>query len=281
MAELHTSPATTRTTSSRISGKEAKAAAPTYAAVRCPGRLLHLMIHVVYVIAGNLPGAPPPAHYHAAERKFAETYRANPAGAEHELVLVNSNGGLTEEVAGFFDGIDFSIIDYNGTGWDIGAYQHVAGQLAPTTWLMCFSSLTWLWRPGWLASFVAAREAHGDALYGSTASYENGPHIRSTGFMARAEHLRQYAPVVTSKAECMAFESGASSLTARFIQAGRGTYLVTPDGVYDHQHFRDAPNGFRLGDQSNVWVQDKNTAIYERASSEKRAWLGGLADGQA
>jgi hypothetical protein len=115
------------------------------------------MINVTFILAGNTPGAPAPDIYKGAAKRFAETYKAYPAGFEHKLFLVNSNGGLTPDIAEFFNDIPHDIITYRGSGWDIGAHQFAAFTMPAEDWIMCFSSWAHFRREGWLGAFVEAR----------------------------------------------------------------------------------------------------------------------------
>ena len=85
---------------------------------------------------------------------------------------------------------------------------------------MCFSSWAWFRQPDWLELFVAAREQHGDTLYGSTASHLYRLLFRGTGFMCKAKHIQEYPVTVSTKIESFDFESGPDSLTQRMLRKG-------------------------------------------------------------
>lgn len=239
------------------------------------------MIYVSFIIPGRNPdhAAPPPTIYREAVRRFAQTYKAHPAGHPHTLILMNTNDGLTPEIAADFADVPHILWPYAGTGWDIGAHQLAAKVLSPADWLMCFSSWAWFDRPGWLAAFAKARDVHGDALYGSTASHERRPHIRGTGFFCSAQTFQRYPRLVDSRRESFEFESGIDSLTMQCIHRRQCAYLVTPDGIYDHNNFRTAANVFRRGSQMNLWTRDKHTDIFDRAGMAERVELSARSDG--
>jgi hypothetical protein len=235
------------------------------------------MINLTFVLAGNLPNAPAPAHYREAARRFAETYKAYPPDYEHRLCLIDSNGGYSPEVAEIFAGIPHEVIVYRGSGWDIGAHVYAAYTLPADDWVMCFSSWAHFRQRGWLKAFAEARERHGDGLYGSMASFEHRPHIRGTGFLIRCGRIQRYPYGCNSRTESLKFEVGPNSITNWCLRQGYGAWVVAPDGVYAMEDARSIRNGFRQGDQSNIWTFDKHTAIFEAADAAERAKLTSFA----
>ena len=237
------------------------------------------MINVTFVVPGNIPGAPAPENYKSAVERFADTYRKFPADVDHRLYLINSNDGLTSEIASYFGGIDYDVIGYPGSGWDIGAHFFASFTMHPDDWIMCFSTSAHFRRRGWLKAFVDAREKYGDGLFGSTTSFQGDrPHVRSTGFFIRCERLHRYPHGCNSRDECIAFESGVDSLTQWCIRQGYGAWLVSPVAVVPLAESRKLDNIFRRGDQSNIWTFDRNTDLFESATPERRERLSRGAD---
>ncbi len=216
--------------------------------------------------------------YKAAAKRFAETYKAHPAGFDHKLWLVNSNGGLTQEIAQYFADIPHDVITYRASGWDIGAHQFAAYTLPPEDWIMCFSSWAHFRRQGWLRAFVEARAIHGDGLYGSTSSFERNPHIRGTGFFIRCERIHRYPHGCNSREELFEFEAGPDSLSQWCIRKGYGAWLVAPEATVPLAASRELMNVFRRGDQSNIWTYDKHTEFYDKVSIEEKIELARRSD---
>lgn len=233
------------------------------------------MIHVTFVIAGNTPGAPPPSNYVAAAKRFADTYASFPADFEHRLVLLDSHGGYTHDIATFFRDIPHLVVPYSGMGWDIGAHLHAAYTLPANDWIMCFSSWGHFRQRGWLKAFAQARGQHGDGLYGSTASFERSPHVRGTGFMVRCGRLRDYPHRVDTREESFEFEAGPESLTYWFRRRHYGVWIVTPNKTVTLAQARHLEHGFRRGLQTDIWTFDKHTDVFERSSAEEREILTG------
>lgn len=235
------------------------------------------MINLTFVLAGNLPNAPAPLVYRDAARRFADTYRAFPPDHEHRLCLIDSNGGYTPEIAEIFSGLSYEVIPYRASGWDIGAHVYAAYTLPADEWVMCFSSWAHFKRRGWLKAFAEARERHGDGLYGSMVSFEHRPHIRGTGFLIRCGRIQRYPYGCNSRPESLKFEVGPNSITNWCLRQGYGAWVVTPAGIVPMEAAREIRNGFRQGDQSNIWTLDKHSAIFDKASAKERALLSSLA----
>ena len=238
------------------------------------------MIYLTYVVPGLNPSAPSPKLYQEAIIRFARTYQQYIPKEQHRLLLINSNGGLTEQVRDLFDGIDYGVVSYEGMGWDIGAHQAAVGMLDPDDWVMCFSTWAYFHKEGWLSSFIAARERFGDTLYGTTSSAERNLHLRGTGFFIRSGLMQGYPLIANSKESSWLFESGPLSLTQWVMKQGREAYLVVPDGsVCPSSEFRSLDNIYRRGNQGNIWTYDKHTDIYKNNRSYvKKLHLEALAN---
>ncbi len=236
------------------------------------------MIYLAFVVAGNTPGAPSPELYKPAAKRFAETYQRFPAGHDHRLILINSNGGLTSEIAEYFRDIPHEVLEYRGSGWDIGAHNYAAFTLSAVDWFMGFSSWTHFRRPGWLKAFVEARDEFGDGLFGATSSFEKHPHIRGTAYFIRAGRIQRYPHGCNSREESFEHEAGENSLSTWCLDQGFGAWVVTPEKTVPLLESRSLENVFRKGDQSNIWIFDKHTELFERASREEREALTSRAD---
>ena len=224
--------------------------------------------------------------YGASARRFSETYQHFPPEADHELLVMCCNGPVSESVTSLFRCVGARFETYRGGGWDCGAGQEAA-KLADCDFLVCANARVYFTRPGWLRRFVDARAEHGEGLYGATASYESlpyvpgefNPHIRTSFYGCNPSTFRQFPFRVESREDCFKFESGAWSFTRWFEERGEPCLMVTWDGCYDRQNFRNAPNIFRKGDQSNLIVRDRHTDMYELADAQRRGELEVRADG--
>ncbi len=227
---------------------------------------------------GATKGAPPSTFYESAVERFALSYRKYFPSTHHKLILVNSNGGCSPTIEGFFKGVSYEMVKYNGSGWDIGGHQFAINSLNPDDWVMCFSTWAYFRQNGWLEAFVDARGVYGDALYGSSTSYERHLHLRGTGIFMRCGMMQSYPLVCNNKQQSWLVESGNRSITWWYLKNQKGVYLVTPNETVGPNLFRSLKNIYRSGDQSNLWVYDKHSDIYDRASRLQKIKLELLAN---
>ena len=239
------------------------------------------MIYLIYVAAGHMPGAPEPDNYNVGMLRFLDTLKQHDPGAEYRLVVVNSRGSLDNPLR--WDMVRAAkpalIVDYRGSGWDIGAQQYAVSMLNSQDWIVGFSSWAFFTRPGWLKRYVDAIAKYGDTLYGSMASYEVSPHIRGTGYCCRAGQFQGYPHRIDSREESLIGESRGWSFTNYFATSVDDPVLVTWDGFYIMPRWREARNTFRRGDQSNLINHDKHSFIFDEASDKERAVLEGRSWG--
>jgi hypothetical protein len=236
------------------------------------------LIYITYILPGVTKGAPPSSFYESAVERFALSYKKYFPKTNHKLILVNSNGGYNLTIKGFFNGISYETVAYNGSGWDIGGHQFAINSLNSDDWVMCFSTWTYFRQEGWLEAFVDARNTYGEALYGSSASYERHLHLRGTGIFMPCGMMQSYPLICNNKKQSWLVESGSRSLTWWFIKNQKGAYLVTPNGVVGANQFRSLSNIYRRGNQSNLWIYDKHSDIYDNASRIQKIKLEFLAD---
>ena len=78
-----------------------------------------------------------PEYQHGAERWY-NSYLANEAGHEHELIVINRYADAPDQMFG-----DIKYLRYDGGGWDCGAWQFAARAIE-TDLLVCFNSSTYI-----------------------------------------------------------------------------------------------------------------------------------------
>jgi hypothetical protein len=217
---------------------------------------------------------------HGAQR-WLDSYNHYNAEYDHDLVVINRYADNPDTM---FDGLA-THLRYDGNGWDCGTWQF-AGENIDTDLLVCFNSSTYVTGDGWLKRFVDAVEANGDGLYGPLASNYIIPHIRTPCMIFQPHVIRDYPILVNSREDTYRFEVFGfafapewPNFTQWVRKKGLATMLVTWDGVYDLPHWRDAPNIFRRGDQSNLIVKDRHCEAYEVSDPKNKAMLEKMADG--
>ena len=110
-----------------------------------------------------------------AFRRFLATYQRQPAGREHDLIVIyagfNGRQALMEAHAVFRD-IPHLAVDFADVKLDIGYYLETSRRLSHE--YLCFlNTYTELKTPNWLAHLDAHAKRPGVGIVGATASYES------------------------------------------------------------------------------------------------------------
>ena len=215
--------------------------------------------------------------YTGHSNRWLETYKKFKPALKHELIVVNCDHDRPDDL---FDSVATRQLTYKGGGWDCGTWQWL-GNMVNTDLLVCCNSSTYFHREGWLERFVAEVYVHGLGLYGSMASYEISPHMRTPCYVFQPNVMIDYPILIDSRPKTYTFECAGmkDTFTSYCRRKGFVTRLVTWDGSYDLPDWRKPANIFRRGDQSNVMVKDKHADAYEASSPEGKAFLEKLADG--
>lgn len=110
-----------------------------------------------------------------ALRRFADSYRAHPAGTAHQLVVLYK--GFLEQSAlaaarAVFHDIPHEGLELDDSGFDIGSYLEAIRWL-PHDYLCPVSTYTEIAAPGWLALLAKRATKAGVGLAGAMGSYES------------------------------------------------------------------------------------------------------------
>lgn len=223
--------------------------------------------------------------------RWVESYKRYAPSLEHDVIVYMSNGTPNENDYEIFKGVPVTFSSgYEGGGWDIGHFQHIA-KVSNHDLVVFMNSRSYLWRENWLEPFIEASKRYGpDGLYGSMASYEAcaipntfpapNPHIRTSCFVTNPKVLRRFPFVVNSRQESFKFESGEWNVSDWYANQGLPVKMVTADGCYERKDWRKPPNIFRRGDQSNCLIADRHTLIFSQAGEAERRMLATRADGE-
>lgn len=215
-----------------------------------------------------------PFSYVEGERRFHETYLKFKPSIPHDLIVVNC-GQADEDHA--FDDIASGYECYDGLGSDCGTYQVVGGRQTADL-VICCNTIAYFWRAGWLEPFVRAWEEYGAGVYGPTSSFEHHPHLRTPCIASTPELFASYPIRVNSRSDAVEFESGCYNFSLSAHYAGVPSRLVTFDGSYALPDWRQPPNIFRRGDQSNCPVWDRHTDLFKNATASDQKTMSENAD---
>ncbi|MDY0340247.1 MAG: methyltransferase domain-containing protein [Coriobacteriia bacterium] len=213
-------------------------------------------------------------------RRFIRTYTTHRPEIEHSLHIVFNGPSATDADHALFEGIADEFHSHDNKGWDIGAFLRTTRDI-DCDMVACFGTYTYFTRSGWLERMSQVFEEHGDGLYGASASYEVTPHIRTAGFWCDPELLMSYPLRIRTYRDRYEFEHGGLSITRLAEHLGLGRWLVTWDGVYAQERWREPPDIYRRGDQSNALFFDRSFDMYEAFDPVLKAEYAALADGVA
>lgn len=211
--------------------------------------------------------------------RFVATYHLFAPGHAHETVIVCNGGkptGATRVLFGSLPSVSF--FEHDNSGWDVGAFQAVAAGSAADL-LLCFGASAHFHRSGWLLRMAQAAGRHGPGLYGSMATNQVRPHIRTNGFACPPGLIRRYPVRCLTKDDRYSFEHGDRSLTEVARRSGLHPLLISWDGEFPVGLWRRVDNGYHAGNQTNVLVWDNHTEGYFNASELEQRRMTMLASG--
>jgi hypothetical protein len=108
-------------------------------------------------------------------RTFLQSYRAHPAGIEHDLHVVLK--GFSDETSyaaarALFAPVSANLIELDDSGYDIGSYLAAAGQVANNR-LAFLNTFSEILADNWLAHLDAALDRPDVGLVGATGSWQS------------------------------------------------------------------------------------------------------------
>ena len=229
-------------------------------------------------------------------RRFVESCRAHPAGAEHRLLVVFA--GPREERGPWheaFAAVDHERLDV-GLGLDLGHYRAAVDHLPADAY--CFvNTVSVVLADKWLGRLAAALAQPGVGMVGATGSYESpnavrpgplrrlrpgferfpNPHLRTNGFAMRRDLILDLEwPAEMTREQTVALEGGSRSLTRQVRERDLETLVVGRDGAYPPERWRESRT-FRSDEQENLLLSDNRTRHYQEGNRLTRAGLAWLA----
>jgi hypothetical protein len=236
--------------------------------------------------------------------RFADSYRAHPAGIDHTLVIA-WKGYSAERLAAarrVLDGIGYADEECEPDPLDLSSYREVADRLDSDE--VCFlNSYCEIEGDQWLAKLAHVLTMPNVGLVGATGSYETplaerlplrrllragkyapfpNEHIRTNAFMLGVELMRDLDwPRVENKEVAYQLEAGLGSITRQVRARELETLVVGRDGVgYPPERWPHSAT-FRAGGQANLLIADNRTQQYSAATGRQRRRLSRLAWGDA
>ena len=216
-----------------------------------------MRIEIVYVFPANAGEL-----FAAYAWRFLQSYLAFPPGMEHGTTIVCNGASPSNDLYAIFKMMpNVRFFEHDNSGYDIGAFQHVAREV-PCDMMVFFGSSAYLQGGGWLVRMAVSYQRHGRALYGVMGNRGVGsthPHIRTTGFWMPPSLLNEYPIKITRPEQRYQFEHGENCLTTWVTAKGLQCWVVGWSGEYLWADWDNIPNGFHRGNQSDLLSGDRLT----------------------
>ena len=173
-------------------------------------------------------------------RAFLESYRAHPAGIEHDLHVILK--GFPDEASGaaaraLFGPLCANLIELDDTGYDIGSYLSAARRVANSR-LVFLNTFSEILADDWLARLDAALGLPDVGLVGATGSWQS----LASGYVAAALRFGHWVrhPISYVRSH---FEGGVHSSTAAGVpRRGFRDVVLKIRGLADLYEFGSYPN---------------------------------------
>ena len=241
-------------------------------------------LEIVYLytsLTGEEVSADLARYYKWTASRFCDSFIKYCSSSANSRLVVVATGG--EPLDGNF--VDLladhgpQYFHYNGTGRDIGAFRAYASRTS-ADYLMLLGSACYFWCEDVIDRTFDCLVTNEDSVIAPMASYEVRPHLRTCCFATKASILRSYPYPTNSISEVYDFEHGPRSLTNWAINVGLTPLMYTLGDEFRLEEWRDPPNVFRRGDQTNCVIWDRHVDIYRSASEETKVELEGRANGR-
>ena len=216
-----------------------------------------MTIEVVYILPLNSG-----EQYLNYAWRFLESYHANPPGLDHKTTIVCNGCSASDDTFSIFKSMpNCRLFEHDNSGYDIGAFQHVAREI-PCDMMVFFGTSAYLNGAGWLQRMVQTFNTNPNAQFGSMGNRGNiavnvYPHIRTTGFWMKPKLLNDYPTIVTQPHQRHPFEHGNNCFTEWLRARGIKSFVVTFTNIYKWANWDDDRNGFHRGDQSALLTGDR------------------------
>jgi hypothetical protein len=234
-------------------------------------------------------------------RRFLDSYRRHPAGAEHVLAVAFKGFRARQNRSAWereLEAIPYERLEMSTGVLDLGSYREVVELIDAERY--CFlNTNSEVLCAGWLGLLDRHLLAPGTGLVGTSGSFESAhtsaprplrpfrrdfppfpnPHIRTNGFALQRELLVSLRwPPPRRKLDAWRLESSRVGLSRQVLERGLKLVVVGRDGLaYPPERWRESAT-FRSGNQVNQMLADNRTREYQTAPPprarelERMAW---------
>jgi hypothetical protein len=243
-------------------------------------------------------------------RDFIESYLNNPAGVDHDLMILYKGFYRITDIAPYeklLKDISHSYLRVADLGFDLRPY-FIAAKKHDSKYFCFLNSFSVILDKGWLLKLYRYISQPGVGLVGASGSwgcirpsqankkasankqlvrflnvkwlgiylgkyFDPFPnyHIRTNGFMiARDNMLKIRHGIILTKMQAWMLESGKNSITKQIEWMGLRPVVVGKDSKGYEKREWDVSNTFWRGSQDNLLIADNQTKKFETASTEWR-----------
>jgi hypothetical protein len=217
-------------------------------------------------------------------RRFIDSYRRFPESMEHDLLVIFKgfpDSPSKEHYYRALAGVRFLEMARRDVGYDIGSFRQACRDYVYEYYLF-LGSFCRIQCAGYLTSVLAClRTARRAGVVGASGSWESGVsgqfpnyHVRTCAFIiSRCVAEKVYWPWVVTKKEAFQFEHGRWGLTRQILAMGLEPYIVGSDGQWYAKDEWPLSGTYRVGEQANLMIADKQSDLYAAAGREMRSRL--------
>jgi hypothetical protein len=234
----------------------------------------------------------------APVRAFADAYRANDPGIEHELVVAAC--GATSEhplepLLKILEPLGASIELFEGPRIDLRTHRELVDRRPQAEEFVFANSYARPLAPGWLKLVIEALREPAVGIVGAGGTFETrvmttkhhlgflflptnrrfpNPHIRTSCFAMTRDAIESINwRDVRTKSDAWSLESGRRGISAQLERQGLRSLVVGRDGrTFESSAWRESAT-FRASEGRNLLIADLRTDDYANADPAERARL--------
>ena len=240
---------------------------------------------------------------------FLKSYKENPAGVDHDLLVVYKGFSLNNEINLYEEllrDVPHSFLKVSDIGLDLQSY-FIAAEKCSNKYCCFLNSFSIILEKDWLLKLYQNISQPGVGLVGATGSWESisqwnhiarysfyknlvrwiarkwrkhsfdlfpNYHIRTNGFMIMRDiMLRIHRGAILTKSQSYRLESGKHSITKQIELMGFKPIVVGRNGKGYEKHEWDISNTFRRGMQKNLLFSDNQTRSFDVSYQEEKQKL--------
>lgn len=226
-----------------------------------------LRICVAYIVVA---GGPKTTDFVA---RFVSTWKQNPPGVQTDVLAICNGGAPNTEQAVMLNAIGAKVFVRSNVGFDIAGFIEASkGPLRDYEMVLYLGESVHFHRAGWLKRLADVRERFGHGMYGPFSSNVTRGHLQTTAFATSPKLLVEYPLPISDRHSRLEFEHGERAFW-RLVNRKFPVKLVTWDGSYDPQQWRQPQNILWKGDQSNLLFFNNHSQMYDESDPKrKRMW---------